>query len=262
MMQDPVATLIARLLAQRWLPREDELARRALLDEPFRTDLDARLDAAGLALREHPYSAHIGVALARAQEKAIFAQDQGWLSNQLQLDRNAMALLVVLWALVILPKRQRQIERQDADSAGAQQTQMFAEEKPIPVHAGVAPILSERTLVADFADRLGGKMAVNVNLGVLARHGFILRRAGEISEGPLLDLAFDYERTSRRILDGALADILSPTARADRAIRLAESPMPSTQDEDIALRGAESDDTTWDAPLAMDAGTDSSPQGA
>ncbi len=261
-MQDPVATLIARLLAQRWLPREDELARRALLDEPFRTDLDARLDAAGLALREHPYSAHIGVALARAQEKAIFAQDQGWLSNQLQLDRNAMALLVVLWALVILPKRQRQIERQDADSAGAQQTQMFAEEKPIPVHAGVAPILSERTLVADFADRLGGKMAVNVNLGVLARHGFILRRAGEISEGPLLDLAFDYERTSRRILDGALADILSPTARADRAIRLAESPMPSTQDEDIALRGAESDDTTWDAPLAMDAGTDSSPQGA
>lgn len=260
-MQDPVATLIARLLAQRWLPREDELARRALLDEPFRADLDKRLEAAGLVLREHPYAAHIGVALARAQEKAIFAVDQGWLSNQLQLDRNAMALLVVLWALIILPKRQRQVERQDADSASAQQAQMFAEEKPIPVHAGVSPTLSERTLIADFADKLGGKMAVNVNLGVLARHGFIQRRAGDLSEGPLLDLAFDYERTSRRILDGALADILSPAARAERAIRLAEAPLPSAEDEDIALPDADADEAGWNAPLAMDAGTDSSPQG-
>jgi hypothetical protein len=224
-MQDPVATLIARLLAQRWLPREDELARRALLDEPFREDLDKRLAACGLSLREHPYAAHIGLALLRAQEKQVFAHDQGWLSNQLQLDRNAVALLIVLWALIILPKRQRQIERQDSDSAAAQQGQMFAEEKPIPVHAGVAPVVSERTLVADFGDKLGGKMGLNVNLGVLARHGFILRRAGEISEGPLLDLAFDYERTSRRILDGALADLLSPAARAERAIRAAEAPL-------------------------------------
>ena len=31
-MNDPVAALIARLLAERWLPREDELARQALTD--------------------------------------------------------------------------------------------------------------------------------------------------------------------------------------------------------------------------------------
>jgi hypothetical protein len=234
-MQDTVATLIARLLAQRWLPREDEMARRALLDEPFREDLDKRLAAVGLVLREHPYAAQIGLALARPQEKAVFAADQGWMSNQLQLDRNAVALLVVLWALIILPKRQRQIERQDADGAHAQQGQMFAEDKPIPVHADVSPVLSERALMADFAERLGGKMGMNVNLGVLARHGFIQRRGGEISEGPLLDLAFDYERTSRRILDGALSDLLSPAARAERAIRLAEAPAsPDEELEDIA----------------------------
>jgi len=230
-MQDPVATQIARLLAQRWIPREDELARRALLDEPFREDLDKRLLAAGLVLREHPYAAHLGLALARPQEKAVFAADQGWLSNQMQLDRNAMALLVVLWALIILPKRQRQIERQDADSAAAQQSQMFTEDKPIPVHAGLAPIVSERTLLADFADKLGGKMAINVNLGVLARHGFIARRSGEVSEGPLLDLAFDYERTSRRILDGALSDLLSPAARAERAIALASQPAGEVEED-------------------------------
>jgi len=228
-MLDPVATLIARLLAQRWLPREDELARRALLDEPFRSDLDARLAACGMVLREHPYAANIGLALARAQEKQVFAHDQGWLSNQLQLDRNAIALLVVLWSLIVLPKRQRQVERQDSDGAAAQQGQMFADEKPIPVHSGVAPVVSERTLLADFGERLGGKMGLNMNLGVLARHGFIQRRTGEISEGPLLDLAFDYERTSRRVLDGALSDLLSPAARAERAIRAAETGIEPAQ---------------------------------
>jgi len=35
-----------------------------------------------------------------------------------------------------------------------------------------------------------------------------VRRKGEVAEGPLLDLAFDYERTARRILDGALGDLL------------------------------------------------------
>jgi len=29
-----------------------------------------------------------------------------------------------------------------------------------------------------------------------------------IYEGPLLDLAFDYERTARRVLDGALAFVV------------------------------------------------------
>jgi len=208
MIEDPIADLIARLLALRVLPREDELARRALLDEAFREELDRRLAGVGLQLREHPYASHLTLGVAKAQERAVFAQDNAWLSNTLQLDRDAIALLVVLWAQIILPKRQRQRERQDADAASAQQGQIFADSQPIPLQPGVAPVLAERTLLADFGDRLGGRMRVNVNLGVLARHGLILRRGGEISEGPLLDLVFDYERTARRILDGALADLL------------------------------------------------------
>ncbi len=218
-MHDEIAALIARLLAQRWLPREDAQARKALLDEGFCEELDRRLAGVGLELREHPYAGHIAVAVARSAERSVFGGNDSWQSNSLQLDRDAIALLVVLWALSVLPKRQRQLERQQAE-ADASQAQMFAEGKPIPRDPALAPMIPERTLLADFGDRLGGKTRININLGQLARHGFIVRRREGVAEGPLLDLAFDYERTARRILDGALGDLLgqAPRPRGDDSI--------------------------------------------
>src|SRR5277367_4918702 len=115
-MHDETAALVARLLAQRWLPRNDAQARKALLDEAFREDLDRRLASVGLELREHPYSAHIGIAVARSAERSVFGGSDSWVSNNLQLDRDAIALLVVVWALIVLPKRQRQIERQQVQA--------------------------------------------------------------------------------------------------------------------------------------------------
>ena len=206
-MNDPVAALIARLLAERWLPREDELARQALTDAGFREELDRRLAAAGLRLLDHPYAGHVAVAIAKAQEAAVFAGPRAWSASNLDFDRDCIALLVVLWSLLILPKRPRQIRRVDADRE-QEQGQIFAEMKPVPVGSDVAEPLAERTLIADFGDKLGGKMRININLGVLARHGFIVRRKERIIEGPLLDLAFDYERTARRVLDGALAFVV------------------------------------------------------
>ncbi|UXI68562.1 hypothetical protein [Tahibacter amnicola] len=206
-MSDPVAALIARLLAERWLPREDELARQALTDASFREELDRRLAAAGLRLLDHPYASHIAVAVAKAQEAAVFAGPKAWAATNLGLDRDAIALLVVLWSLLILPKRQRQITRVETDR-DQDQGQIFADLKPVPVGEEVAEPVSERTLLADFGDKLGGKMRINMNLGVLARHGFIVRRKERLYEGPLLDLAFDYERTARRVLDGSLAFVV------------------------------------------------------
>ena len=158
-------------------------------------------------LLDHPYASHVAVAVAKAQEAAVFAGPRAWSASNLDLDRDSIALLVVLWSLLILPKRQRQIRRVESDR-DQEQGQIFAEMKPVPVGADVAEPLAERTLVADFGDRLGGKMRININLGVLARHGFIVRRKERIYEGPLLDLAFDYERTARRVLDGALAFVV------------------------------------------------------
>lgn len=223
-MHDDTATLVTRLLSQRWLPRDDAQARKALLDEAYREELDRRLGAVGLELREHPYAAYIGLAVARKSERAVFGGSDSWISNTLQLDRDGVALLVVVWALIVLPKRQRQVERQELEAA-ASQSQMFAEEKPIPRDPAVSPVIAERTLLADFGDKLGGKTRVGFNLGTLNRLGFIIRRKGEVAEGPLLDLAFDYERTARRILDGALGDLL-----ADAAARA-----PATTPEDDGI---------------------------
>jgi hypothetical protein len=248
-MHDETATLVSRLLAQRWLPRDDAQARKALLDEGFREELDRRLAAVGLELREHPYSAYIGLAVARSAERTVFGGSESWISNTLQLDRDAVALLVVLWALIVLPKRQRQIERQQAE-ADASQTQMFAEGKPISRDPALAPVLAERTVLADFGDKLGGKMRVNINLGQLARHGFIVRRKGELTEGPLLDLAFDYERTARRILDGALGDLLADVATRRSAVAdtddgIDDLPLhDETVMDENTMDGSTEDDTT------------------
>ena len=204
---DPVASLIARLLAERWLPRDDHAVRQMLVDAGPRAELDRRLAESGLRLLEHPYAAHVALGIAKAQETDVFGGGRAWAASNLQLDRDAMALLVVIWAQLILPKRQRQLDRQENDRA-QDQSQMFAELKPVPVGAEIVEPLSERTLIADFADKLGGKTRISFNLGILARHGFIVRRRERVHEGPLLDLAFDYERIAGRIMGGALAFVV------------------------------------------------------
>ncbi|MGH8078946.1 MAG: hypothetical protein ACREP7_00135, partial [Lysobacter sp.] len=207
-MNDPIASLIARLIAERWLPRDDVAVRELLTDAELRNDLDRRLALVGLRLLEHPYAANIAVGIARPQESAVFGSAKAWSSTNLQLDRDAIALLVVLWALLVLPKRQRQIARQQADR-DQDQEQMFAELKPIPVGAEVVEPINERTLLADFGEKLGGKTRIQFSLGALARQGFITRRKERIHEGPLLDLALDYERIAGRVMDGALTYVVA-----------------------------------------------------
>ncbi|WP_454829677.1 hypothetical protein [Pseudoxanthomonas wuyuanensis] len=207
-MTDPIATLIVRLLAERWLPREDASVRQVLVDAELRDDLDHRLAAAGLRLLEHPYAAHVAVGVARSQENDVFGGARAWAASNLQLDRDAVALLVVLWALLVLPKRQRQMARQESEKQ-QEQEQMFAELKPVPMGSEMVEPINERTLLADYGDKLGGKTRINLNLGALARQGFIVRRKERIQEGPLLDLAFDYERIASRVMDGALSFVVN-----------------------------------------------------
>jgi hypothetical protein len=227
-MTDPVASLIARLLAERWLPREDHAVRQLLVDADLRTDLDRRLVASGLRLLEHPFAAHVAVGIAKAQESDVFGGGRSWAASNLQLDRDALALLVVIWALLILPKRQRQIARQE-DERAQDQSQMFADLKPVPMGAEVTEPLSERTLLADFGDKLGGRHRINMQLGTLNRHGFIIRRKDAIHEGPLLDLAFDYERIAGRIMGGALSFVVQQARDA-----VANAAMSNAPDEDTS----------------------------
>lgn len=203
MTSDP-ARFIAQLLAERAVPRTAPLAQRALIDIDFRTEVERRLQESGLRLLANPFAEHLAVALDRDAEQAVFGQGAAWLNNNFGLNRDGVALLVLLWALIILPKRERQWSRQP-DS----QDDLFGAAKPLPTAAEAARGIGEATLLADYAQAVGGKMRLNVNLGILSRLGFIERRNKIIYEGPLLDLALDYETLAPRLIDGALADLLA-----------------------------------------------------
>ncbi|MEO3712621.1 hypothetical protein [Roseateles flavus] len=204
---DDAAHLAAQLIARRWLPRSHPLVRRALIDTELWAALNDRLAAVGLKLVENLYADHITVAMLRPAEVAVFGETGLASNNNLDLPRDGVALLVVLWSLIILPKRQRQIARTEAQAEG--QGEMFATDKPLPLASSVSPTLSYRSLLADFGNQLGKKMRLDANLKLLERNGFITRRAEDIAEGPLLDLLLDYDVLAPRVLDGALADVLA-----------------------------------------------------
>lgn len=206
-MDRDVRGLVSKLLAHQSLPRQDRLVKKALTDEAFRQELESRLHSCGLKFVENPYAGYVALALERDMEQPVMGDREEWLSNTMNLDRGTIALLVVLWALIILPKRQRQIERREVgDNQG--QSELFADEKPLETGRSVSAPVNRNALIADFGDRLGKATKVRANLGTLARLGFIIQRQEEIYEGPLLDLLFDYHQLAGRILDGALHDLL------------------------------------------------------
>ena len=205
---DDAALLAAALLAHRWLPRSHPRVKRALIDTELWQAVEQRLAAVGLRWVDNIHADHVAVALLRPAESAVFGETGLNANNNLDLPRDAMALLVVVWALIVLPKRERQAARSQV-SSDDKQNEMFAGSKPLPSAAQSAPVLSYRSLLADFGVQLGKKMRLDGNLKLLERHGFIKRQGDDIAEGPLLDLLLDYDQLSSRILDGALADVLA-----------------------------------------------------
>lgn len=206
MMDQAIQVLVARLLTHRYIDRTDPVAKRVLIDPAFREAVEGRLGEVGLVLLENPYAQYIAVALKKDLEEFVFAEDDGWLSNNMGLPRDAIALLVILWALIILPKRERQIARNEAEAV--EQIDMFGKEEEL-VPAEISPSIAEEALYADFGRELGGKMRFSTNLGHLTRLGFITRRNKVIQEGPLLDLMLDYATLAPRIIEGALKQVLT-----------------------------------------------------
>jgi hypothetical protein len=200
-------TLTARLLAHRVISRTDPLARRALLDELFRHELDRRLAEVGLRLVENPYAEYLALALLPQMNEPVFGAGESWINNNLGLPRDGVALLVIVWALIVLPKRERQIARVDAGERG--QEDMFGAAKAIETGESVSTGVSEDALYADFGKSLGGRTRFQANLGRLANLGFIVRRNRMLLEGPMLDLMIDYSQLAPRIIDGALGDVLA-----------------------------------------------------
>src|SRR5450830_652389 len=222
-MNDDSQILIARLLTHQTLRRDDKMVKRVLSDEQFRAEVDKRLLESGLKLLDNVYADHVTLALHRAVEPKIFGARDIWQNNNFGLTRDGVALLVVLWAQIILPKRERQETHQSADD---EQNDLFDKDRPIARAEDTSIGISYTALLADFGEKLGKKTRMDMNLGSLARLGFIERRGDLIAEGPLLDLLMDTDVLKERVVNGALHDILRQE-RADAALLDSQLP-PST----------------------------------
>lgn len=222
---DDAALLVAELLARRWLPRSHPRVKRALIDADLWQQIEERLAAVGLRLVDNIHADHVGLALLRTSESAVFGESGLSANNNFELPRDGVALLVVLWSLIVLPKRERQAARAAADETA--QPEMFASDKPLPSAAQASQKVSYRSLLADFGDRLGRKMRLDGNLRLLERQGFIERRGDEIGEGPLLDLLLDYDILAPRILEGALAEVLLRERTSAASAGAAPATMPA-----------------------------------
>ena len=94
---DVVAGLLAPFFHKGFVARKDA---KGLMNPVHREEAERRLNSVGLTLAWSPYSRYYGLALADGpggQKERI--------TNMSELDRNALALLVILWARLVLPQR-------------------------------------------------------------------------------------------------------------------------------------------------------------
>ena len=216
---DAVRVLVCRLLAHQTLPRTDGLVRRLFVDAAYREGVESALRQVGLELAENVYASYIAVRVARELETPVFEDGKGsYWSNNIGLSGGGMALLTILWSLLILPKRQRQQQREgDVGENGPQPA----------VRAADPEVMVERkTLEADFGHLFGSQIRFHGYLSELKRRGFIHERRGKITEGPLLDVLIDYSTLAPRIIEGALSRVLA--ARFDQPSSI--SPSEASED--------------------------------
>ena len=179
--------------------------------------MQERLAQVGLRLVDNVYADHVTVALLRGAESAVFGEAGLNTSNNLDLPRDGVALLVVLWALIILPKRERQAARAAAPKRRPGRDVRHGQ-AAAPA-ASVSPVVSYKALLADFGTQLGKKTRMDGNLRRLERTASSSAAATTSPKGPLLDLLLDYDALAPRILDGALGDVLRARTRASENAR-------------------------------------------
>ncbi len=190
--------ICSRLLIERWVPKR--AYRDLLLDDDLRAMVGRRLGMVGLELVESFTSDYFAARLKRAIEGDI-AFD--WATNA-RLPRGAVALLVVLWAKLVLPKRLDPADHLApapiADGTGAAAS--------APAEPGPAPSISRDQLYAEFGRKFG-KTAFARYVGQLKSAGFVREdRAGNLREGPLLDLLIDGVQMAQKLRDSVLWDVL------------------------------------------------------
>src|SRR5712691_85634 len=146
-MMNEAALVCARLLREGTVAR----AELAALDHPdIRHEVERRLEAVGLVLSTSAYSEHVGMRLS-AEIAADTAFDA---ASNLGLRADACALLVILWARLVLQKRTatdtRELPGQEA---------LFASGQAAAARS-FRPSVRLPALVREFRAILGGKSRI------------------------------------------------------------------------------------------------------
>ncbi len=200
--------LCAHLLIFPYLPRDKH--KDLLLDDDLREEVARRLDAVGMRLAESFYSDYFAVKPVDEIEADIRFD---WASNR-RLPKAAMALLVVLWARLVMPRRAARDHRVNPDE---QNGELFPDPRKVKDYVVKVP---KEALLAEYGERFGKSNMLRY-LGLLKRLGFIREdRAGRIYEGALLDLLLDGQKLQSEITSGVLRDLLGADGGAPGAPEL------------------------------------------
>ncbi|HKI05245.1 MAG TPA: hypothetical protein VKK31_24910 [Thermoanaerobaculia bacterium] len=195
------ATLIcARLLRSGAVPR----AELPELDFPeVRRDVERRLEAVGLVLATSAYSEHVGIRLS-----SDVTADSGFdAASNLGLRSDACALLVILWARLVLQKRTA-TDTRELPGQGA----LFTGERTAAARS-FRPTVRLEALVREFRSVLGGRSRIQSLVTQLRRLQFLAGHGEIVEAGPLLELGIDGERMIGFIRREVLAKLLAERER-------------------------------------------------
>ena len=199
---DAAALLCARLLRAGAVPR----AELPDLDFPeVRREVERRLEAVGLVLATSAYSDHVGIRLS----SAVTSDSAFDAASNLGLRSDACALLVILWARLVLQKRTaadtRELPGQSALFAGEQ----------AEAAKSFRPSVQLEALAREFRSVLGGRSRILSLVTQLRRLRFLTGQGEVIEAGPLLELGIDGERMIGFIRREVLAKLLDEREAAE-----------------------------------------------
>lgn len=196
---DAATHICARLLRSGAVPR----AELPDLDFPeVRHDVERRLGAVGLVLATSAYSDHVGIRLS----PDVMGDTAFDAASNLGLRSDACALLVILWARLVLQKRTatdtRELPGQNA---------LFSGERTDAARS-YRPSVRMEALVREFRSVLGGRSRIQSLVTQLRRLQLVSGHGEIIEAGPLLELGIDGERMIGFIRREVLAKLLAERA--------------------------------------------------
>jgi len=199
-----VTAFCAKLIAEQSLPKNEY--KRYFEKESFSQKVDAHLSQVGMELLTHVYSDYYVVGLKRTYETALEKKGE-YYSNNLGMSRNTMALLTIVWCLLILPKREKQTQKQQLSQL------RFLRDTPRPLRKEEEISIPEEQFKLEYSDIFGKKSKVKFGtaLNELVRLNFLKKRiknsVTHLVEGPLLDTLIDYKDMMDHIEQGMFEDL-------------------------------------------------------